>query len=154
LENWAALKRHAASMSREREATSSPDAASPLDGDMRTLHIRCGSDIQEPLRTAGFRGDFYEHNYPYLIGPVSEGPGCLEKRARFIVDTFGITRDPPLKYEEELLGQHLNEQRLLDSGDYDRVVVWSGLSSTAMTSSSWCDCSRTTRRIAVRSGWS
>jgi hypothetical protein len=126
-ENWAALKSHAASMSREREAASSPDAASSLDGDLRTLHIRCGSDIQEALRTAGFCGDFYEHNYPYLIGPVSEGPGCLEKRARFIVDNFGDTRDPPLKYEEELRGQYLNEQRLHDSGDYDRIVVWSEL---------------------------
>jgi hypothetical protein len=126
-ENWAVLKRHIASMSREREATLLTDVSLPLDGDMRTLHIRCGSDIQGPLQASGFRGDFYEHNYPYLIGPVSEGPGCLEQRARFIVDNFADTRDPPLTYEDELCGQRLNEQRLLDSADYDRVVIWSEL---------------------------
>jgi hypothetical protein len=120
-ENWAALKRHIASMALER------DASVQLDGDMCTLHIRCGSDIQEPLQAAGFLGDFYEHSYPYLIGPVSEGPGCLEQRARFIADNFGDTRDPPIQYQDELRGQHLNEQRLLDSADSDRVVIWSEL---------------------------
>jgi hypothetical protein len=129
-DNWAALKRHIAAMTREREATQAQvaltsDAPSLLDGDMRTLHIRCGCDIEEPLWNAGFRGDFYEHNYPYLIGPVCEGPGCLEQRARFIVDSYADSRDPPLEYEHELQGQHRNEQRLHDSADYDRVVIWS-----------------------------
>ncbi len=85
-DTWAALKRHIETMTREREAARaqaalSSDAASLLDGDLRTLHIRCGSDIQTALQEAGFRGDFYEHSYPYLIGPVREGPGCLEQRA-------------------------------------------------------------------------
>jgi hypothetical protein len=124
-ENWGALKNHIDSMSRERQATLSFNAASQLDGDMRTLHIRCGSDIEEPLEQAGFSGDFYEHNYPYLIGPVREGTGCLEQRARFIVDNYADSRDPPIRYEDELRGQHLNEQRLHDSADYDRVVIWS-----------------------------
>ena len=92
-DNWAALKRHIAAMTREREAALAqaalpPDARSLLDGDLRTLHIRCGSDLKAPLQNAGFRGDFYEHNYPYLIGPVREGPGCLEQRARFLVESY------------------------------------------------------------------
>jgi hypothetical protein len=129
-DNWAALKRHIATMTREREAAqarSAPTSDTPslLDGELRTLHIRCGSDIEEPLQEAGFRGDFYEHNYPYLIGPVCEGPGCLEQRAHFIVDSYADSRDPPLQYEHELHGQHRNEQRLHDSADYDRVVIWS-----------------------------
>ena len=87
-DSWAALKRHIAAMARELAAARaqvrlSPDAPSPLDGELRTLHIRCGSDLEKPLQEAGFRGEFYEHNYPYLIGPVGEGPGCLEQRARF-----------------------------------------------------------------------
>src|SRR5688500_356021 len=81
-ENWAALKRHIAAMTREHEAVRAP-ATVPLDDDMRTLHVRCGSDLKVPLQAAGFRGDFYEHNYPYLIGPVREGTGCLEERAKF-----------------------------------------------------------------------
>jgi hypothetical protein len=129
-DNWAALKRHIAAMTRAREAAQAqlallPDAPSLLDGELRTLHIRCGCDIEEPLQDAGFRGDFCEHNYPYLIGPVCEGPGCLEQRARFIVDSYADSRDPPLQYEHELHGQHRNEQRLHDSADYDRVVIWS-----------------------------
>src|SRR5580658_7900801 len=63
-DNWAALKRHIAAMTREREAvevlaTLSPDSPSQLDDELRTLHVRCGSDIEERLREAGFRGDFY-----------------------------------------------------------------------------------------------
>jgi hypothetical protein len=129
-DNWAVLKRHIATMTREREAAQArlaPTSGAPsvLDGGLRTLHIRCGSDIEEPLQEAGFRGDFYEHNYPYLIGPVCEGPGCLEQRAHFIVDSYADSRDPPLQYEHELHRQHRNEQRLHDSADYDRVVIWS-----------------------------
>ncbi|HMN45693.1 MAG TPA: DUF1835 domain-containing protein [Povalibacter sp.] len=129
-ENWAALKRHIAAMTRERESIQAqaalpPDARSPLDGDLRTLHIRCGSDLQMPLQNAGFGGDFHEHNYPYLIGPVREGPGCLEQRARFLVENYADSRDPPLQYEAVLRGLERDEQRLHESADYDRVVIWS-----------------------------
>src|ERR1700756_4437859 len=44
-DNWAALKRHTAEMTRAHEAMN----ASALDGDLRTLHIRCGHDLQESL---------------------------------------------------------------------------------------------------------
>jgi hypothetical protein len=99
-ENWTALKRHTTAMTREREAalthtTRQSDAHPPLDDDLPTLHIRCGSDLKTPLQVAGFRGDFYEHNYPYLIGPVREGAECLNQRARFLVDSFADSRDPP-----------------------------------------------------------
>jgi Domain of unknown function (DUF1835) len=129
-DNWAALKCHIAAMTRAREAareqlSQASDAPSPLDGDLRTLHIRCGSDIEELLQNAGFRGDFYEHNYPYLIGPVTEGPGCLEQRARFIVDSYADSREPPIQYADELRSQHRHEQQLRDSANYDRVVIWS-----------------------------
>jgi hypothetical protein len=129
-ENWAALKRHIAEMTHEREAalaqaTLPPDARSLLDGDLRTLHIRCGSDLKIPLQNAGFGGDFYEHNYPYLIGPVREGPGCLEQRARFLVENYADCRDPPLQYEAVLRGLERDEQRLHESAEYERAVIWS-----------------------------
>jgi len=129
-QNWAALKLHIAAMTREREsaltqAALPPDAPSLLDGDLRTLHIRCGSDLEAPLQNAGFRGDFYEHNYPYLIGPVREGPGCLDQRARFLVDSYADSRNPPLQYESVLRGLERAEERLHDSADYDRIVIWS-----------------------------
>jgi len=129
-QNWAALKRHITTMTREREsalaqAALPPDVPSLLDGDLRTLHIRCGSDIKMPLQNAGFRGDFYEHNYPYLIGPVREGPGSLEERARFLVDSYADSRDPPLQYEPVLRGLERDEQQLHDSADYERAMIWS-----------------------------
>ena len=129
-DNWASLKRHIAAMTWEREASQAQaalpfDVPSLIDGDMRTLHVRCGGDIKEPLQAAGFRGDFYEHNYPYLIGPVREGPGCLEERARFLCDSYADLHDPPLQYEALLQGLEHDEQRLHESADYERVVIWS-----------------------------
>jgi hypothetical protein len=123
-ENWAALKRHIAAMAREREGMSD----SVLDADLRTLHIRCGSDLQQSLQDAGLRGDFYEHSYPYAVGPVREGAGALEQRARFIVDShiaYSDNRKPPPEYSQVLEGLERDERRLHDSADYERVVIWS-----------------------------
>ena len=120
-ENWGALKRHIAAMSLERGAMS----ASVPDGDLRTLHIRCGSDLKVPLQEAGFCGDFYEHSYPYLIGPVHEGADCLDERARFLVDSYGDSRTPPLTYESTLRALERDEQLLHDSANYERVAIWS-----------------------------
>lgn len=128
-DNWAHLKRHIAAMTREREAMEArrtPGSAA-IDGELRTLHVRCGSDIRAPLREAGFGGDFYEHSYPYLIGPVREGPGCLEQRAGFLVHAFGDAQVPPLQYQSVLEGLVRDEQCLQESADYERVVIWSEL---------------------------
>jgi hypothetical protein len=121
-EDWAQLKRHIAAMTRERAALRG-DA--PVDARLRTLHVRCGSDLRLPLTTAGFRGDFYEHSYPYLAGPVRENPRCLEQRARFLVTTYADSRDPPLQYEPVLRALERDERLLQDSAGYERVVVWS-----------------------------
>jgi Domain of unknown function (DUF1835) len=122
-ETWAELKRHVEAMTRAREAIGS-GAVEPLDGDRRTLHVRCGSDIREALLQAGFEGDFYEHSYPYLIGPVREGAGCLEQRARFIVDAYG-SDERSQSYEAVLDDLRRAEQQLERSADYERVVIWS-----------------------------
>lgn len=130
-ENWAALKRHIAALTRERsrlEQRENPRDQGDelaLDAALRTLHIRCGSDLRKPLQEAGFRGDFFEYGYPFLIGPVREGPGCLEQRARFLVDSYAQDREPPLQYAAVLDGLTRDERRLHDSCDYERVVIWS-----------------------------
>ena len=103
-----------------------------IDSDLRTLHIRCGSDIRDTLRQAGFQGDFHEHSYPYLIGPVHEGeeadgsprPGVLEERARFI-SSRDDSPGRPLEYAAVLDGLRRDEQTLRDSSGYERVVIWS-----------------------------
>ncbi len=119
-DNWTSLKRHIAEMTFAREAIN----ASVPEGDLRTLHIRCGHDLQASLKEAGFSGDYYVDIYPYMIGPVREGPGCLEQRARHIVDCYGDQFDPPLEYEGQLRGLEDGERELHDSANYDRVVLW------------------------------
>ena len=120
-DSWAALKRHTVAMTQAREAMN----ASTPDADLRTLHVRCGSDLQEPLKEAGFHGDFYEHSYPYLLGPVREGPDCLPQRARFIIDTYSELFQPPLDYAGQLQALEEQEHALRDSAAYERVVIWS-----------------------------
>jgi len=114
LDDWATLERHVAHLSAARAAAES--GGRPLDADARTLHVRCGSDIRDRLREAGFHGDFYEHSYPYLIGPVREGPGALEERAGFVSSGDADVALRALQRAEDVL---------LASATYDRVIVWS-----------------------------
>lgn len=97
----------------------------PLDGETRTLHVRCGSDIAGTLRDAAFVGDFLEHSYPYLIGPVREGPGCLEQRAAFLASTFGTDGESPFDADAALQRLRQDERALVESAAYGRVVIWS-----------------------------
>ena len=116
----ASMKRHISEMTLAREAMH----ASPPDSDLPTLHIRCGHDLQESLKEAGFDGDYYVDIYPYIIGPVREGSGYLEQRARYIVDCYGDQFDPPLEYEGQLRSLKDKERELDDSANYERVVLW------------------------------
>ena len=59
-DNWTSLKRHIADMTHAREAMH----ASVLDRDLRTLHVRCGHDLQASLKEAGFGGDYHVDIYP------------------------------------------------------------------------------------------
>ena len=119
-DSWAALKQHIAAMTLAREAMDT----SALDSDLRTLHIRGGHDLIKSSQQAGFRGDWYVDIYPYLEGPVREGPGCLEQRARFIVDSYGKDFNPPLQYEGQLGAFEDRQRELHDSADYERVAFW------------------------------
>jgi hypothetical protein len=119
-DNWASMKRHISEMTLAREAMH----ASAPDSDLPTLHIRCGHDLQESLKEAGFGGDYYVDIYPYIMGPVREGSGYREQRARHIVDCYGDQFDPPLEYEGQLRSLRDKERELHDSADYERVVLW------------------------------
>lgn len=118
--SWAALKRHAQAMDDERRAMLERRAA--LDGELGTLHLRCGSDIRSTLADAGFAGDFLEHAYPYCQGPVTEGPNRLELRAEFLAAAFG--RRMERTYEDMLAGCREDESKLAAARDYERVVLW------------------------------
>ena len=119
--SWAKLKAHIQSMDQERAAIDEKKPAP--DADRKTLHIRCGHDIQERLAEA-FVGDFWPYVTPFCVGPVSKGPDRIELMARFIADTYP-EEDGSRTYEGELEGLLAGEQRLLRTADdYERVVIW------------------------------
>lgn len=87
----------------------------------RILHIRCGSDIRETLRTAGFEGDFLEWGDPVCRGPVPAGLPDEEfrrMRARFIAnwDILSETR------AMDRLQSEAGSLQTLDQ--YDRILLW------------------------------
>jgi len=116
--SWPKLKAHADAMEFERSAIE--HAEIPLDADMRTLHIRCGSDIEPALRRARFKGDFLEHAYPYAQGPATKEPA---KQAHFLISAFGGNLKTA---ENELLQRCREEAALLEAAGraYTRIVLW------------------------------
>jgi Domain of unknown function (DUF1835) len=92
-----------------------------LDAEFKTLHIRCGSDIQEKLAIAGFVGDFLEFSDPYCQGPVPRVKNFaefLECRVRFITEAY----EQPLKSARKRLERAYHQ--LFESHQYERIVLW------------------------------
>jgi hypothetical protein len=119
--NWAELKSHIAAL--ERAGAAIRDQRVCPDADVRTLHLRCGSDIRRTLQDAGFGGDFLEVSYPYCHGPVTSAPDHLEQEARFIVDMAG--RHTDVSFERALEGRRAEERALAACAErYERIVLW------------------------------
>ena len=119
--SWAKLKAHIQSMDQERAAIDQKKPAP--DAGLKTLHIRCGHDIQERIAEA-FVGDFWPYVTPYCVGPVSQGPDRHELMAHFIAETYP-EEDGSRTYEGELAGLVAGEQRLhRTADDYERIVIW------------------------------
>lgn len=117
--SWAKLKAHIASMDCQHTAI---DGKAPApDRDLKTLHVRCGHDIEETLVEAGFVGEFLAHAYPYGTLPLTNGPDRLERMARALPRNGKSLHG----FEEELAGLRRHEQKLHDSAQvYERVVIW------------------------------
>ncbi|GAB6042792.1 DUF1835 domain-containing protein [Endothiovibrio diazotrophicus] len=90
------------------------------DRDLPTLHIRCGSDIQQGLKSAGFTGEFLEFSDPFCMGPVPALPleEHLRSRARYTADAFGLSPTDALAR----LRQGYGALERLDG--YRRIVLW------------------------------
>ncbi|MGD8913751.1 MAG: DUF1835 domain-containing protein [Candidatus Thiodiazotropha sp.] len=128
LPTWPKLKAHIEAMNlatkQAENKTASPDA------DMKTLHIRCGNDIKEPLKHCGFKGDFLEISNPFVQGPVPHFDPLDEFVA---IRSAFIHRDladlVPAKYAhlvektDEDLHHQENTLRTLTK-NYQRVVLW------------------------------
>ena len=120
LSSWTKLKQHI-----QRIEQVSQDIArgvvTAFDADFKTLHVRCGSDIQNKLAIAGLCGDFLEFTDPYCQGPVpldTDKSQFLNTRATFISQAYGITfKDARSRLEREY-------SQLYRSHEYERVVLW------------------------------
>lgn len=93
-----------------------------IDGDRPTLHIRCGSDIRDTLRSAGFGGDFLEYSDPVHDGPLPEIPDLVAARARILAAGPGQLMG--FSEVQCLVGLRQAEQRLSSAHQYKRVVLW------------------------------
>jgi len=127
LTSWAKLKTHFSLIHQAYEHVRRPHFK--LDHDLKTLHIRCGSDIQATLQTCGFSGEFMEISNPFPEGPVPPfNP----------LDNFVKTRNDFIKrYEADIPPEYADrityaadeirnvEQKLrsLPQG-YERIVLW------------------------------
>lgn len=117
--SWMALRAHIMAQTAERAAME--QSGPPLDASMRTLHIRCGTDIKRELEAAGFSGDFLPVWDTFPVGPVTGAPDWIAQRARFHADTDLIDPD----FETLLADLTADDQRLATSAEaYERVVIW------------------------------
>jgi hypothetical protein len=117
---WRDLRAHVMTQTAAREAITRPGPA--VDGDMPTLHVRCGSDIQGALEAARFSGDFLAVWDSFPVGPVTDAPDWIAQRARFHADT-GTVND--VDYETFLADLSEAERRLAASArSHARVVIW------------------------------
>lgn len=113
--SWPSIKAHIESLDASKHLV-----AERGDRDLATLHIRCGSDIQHTLRTAGFTGDFLEFSDPFCIGPVQDLPveDLIRLRASFLSQAFELT-------EHDALARLRKSYEALETLDrYERVVLW------------------------------
>lgn len=85
------------------------------------LHIRCGSDLAQPLRASTVGGDFLAWVDPVCDGPTPEGlteETYRATRARFIADRYG-------EILAAVLGQLIDQDKALArADDYAEVVIW------------------------------
>ncbi len=88
------------------------------DLDPSTTHLRCGSDIREGLRRAGFVGRFLEFSDPVCQGPLECGTDLIEMRSRFLAATYEIDRaEARTRLDREM-------DALSESISHPRVVLW------------------------------
>ena len=121
LPSWPKLKAHIQAMQQARKRITA--GASRPDGDAKTLHIRCGSDLMQPLKQAGFAGDFLEYSDALCQGPVLENDAWLAQRAAFLTNAYGGQTGQSAEQIAERL--HQAEEGLRSAAHrYERVVIW------------------------------
>ncbi|HHJ36741.1 MAG TPA: DUF1835 domain-containing protein, partial [Gammaproteobacteria bacterium] len=118
--NWPAFRAHIIEAQLARDAIDNGEPTA-LDAGKRTLHIRCGNDIQHTMAVAGFSGDFLVFPDPYVHGPVPETE-TLEEFIQIRATYISSDLRPP--YDEAYRGLTEDYTELEKSRDYEAVYLW------------------------------
>ncbi len=125
LTSWPKLKEHIELMNRAEDQLRKPRF--DLDSDMKTLHIRCGTDIQATLPVCGFRGDFLEVSNPFPQGPVpplDPVNAFITTRSQFIKQNYaGYVPDERIDQTPREI-EHVETTLRELPGEYGRVALW------------------------------
>ena len=117
---WEELKAHIETAKVEREALASGEP-SALDDKKKTLHIRCGSDIKEPLARAGFTGGFLDWLDLYVLGSVPQTKSLKD----FLKIRAQVIADQGWDSYENVLKRFTDDYAELDQAkNYDQVMLW------------------------------
>lgn len=117
LSSWPALKAHVTGLDAACKAIR--HGAPAPDGDLPTLHIRCGNDIEASLRHAGFEGEFLCHDDPLCDGPVRMGADHLPARAAYLGTSY-----PGVTAEDARRRMAAGEAMLSRMTEFARIVLW------------------------------
>ena len=121
LPSWPRLKAHITAMTQASDAIETK--AVPPDADIKTLHIRCGTDLQSTLPAGGFIGDFLEYSDPYGQGPIIQNVDFIKTRTRFLYESYGHHVDK--KQNDIRSDLETADDRLKQAAQqYERVVLW------------------------------
>lgn len=122
LPSWSKLKAHVEELESHKIAINNQE--NPLDAELTTLHVRCGYDIKQQLKTCGFEGDFLPMIDPLCIGPIpSDEKGFVAIRAQYVVDTLLPVMGRKDSEQEVAQFEQSNIHTLLDQ-QYERIVFW------------------------------
>lgn len=118
--SWSQMKAHIDQMDLIRCQLQAQQLAPP-DADCSTLHIRCGSDLEQSLQKAGFEGDYLAFTDPFCQGPVqslTNRSEYIERRAGFMATAYqmdlAVVRDRLRREYHHLQASH----------GYSRIVLW------------------------------
>ena len=117
--SWAKLKHHIEASEISTQAIKSGQPSS-LDGDKKTLHIRCGNDIMTSLAVAGFTGDFLTFADPYVMGAVPQ----TETESEFIQIRAEVISNSFEDHENAYEDLSKDYAALYKAVEYERVMFW------------------------------
>jgi hypothetical protein len=91
----------------------------PPDAGSSTLHIRCGDDIRDKLKQAGFEGAYLSFADPAWLGPPPQFNAWVAGRAELVASRTGVPRQ---KVRDDLGDAYWRLARA--PKEYERIVLW------------------------------